>query len=95
MTTKIFALSAALVLTGLALASTLSAQKISSPSASVLDVPARQAFLKQTTDTRLRDAVAHLGSCTATPLVPAPTGEMQIPHHYMHGSNGPIESRRG
>ena len=90
MMTKIVVLSAALVLTGLALASTLSAQKISKPSASVLDVTARQAFLKQTTDARLRNAIAHLGSCTATPLVPAPPGEMQIPHHYMHGSNGPI-----
>ena len=74
----------------LVLASTLSAQKVSNPSASVLDVPARQAFLTQTTDPRLRNAIAHLGSCTATPLVPAPSGEMQIPHHYMHGSNGPI-----
>ena len=84
MTTKVLASAAALLL-----ASTLSAQKVSNPSASVLDVPARQAFLKQTTDSRLHDAVAHLGSCTASPLVPAPTGEMQIPHHYMHGSNGP------
>lgn len=85
MTTKIFALSAAVLF-----ASTLSAQKISSPGASVLDVSARQAFLKTTTDPRLRKAVEHLGSCVATPLVAAPTGEMQIPHHYMHGSNGPI-----
>jgi poly(beta-D-mannuronate) lyase len=84
MTTKSLALTAALLF-----ASTLSAQKISDPSASVLDVPARQAFLKKTTDPRLRNAMTHLGSCTATPLVPAPTGEMQIPHHYMHASNGP------
>ena len=69
--------------------SPLTAQKISNPSASVLDVSARQAFLKTTTDSRLRNAMAHLGSCTSTPLVAAPTGEMQIPHHYMHGSNGP------
>jgi poly(beta-D-mannuronate) lyase len=85
MTTKVLASAAALLL----FASTLSAQKVSNPSASVLDVSARQAFLKQTTDPRLRNAIAHLGSCTATPLVPAPTGEIQIPHHYMHGSNGP------
>jgi poly(beta-D-mannuronate) lyase len=84
MTTKVLALSAALLF-----ASTVSAQKISSASASVLDVASRQAFLKQTTDARLRNAVAHLPSCAATPLIPAPTGEMQIPHHYMHGSNGP------
>src|SRR5215472_677089 len=90
MTTKILALSATLVF-----ASTLCAQKISNSSASVLDVSARQAFLKTTTDARLRNAVTHLGSCTATPLVPAPTGEMQIPHHYMHGSNGPINPAEG
>src|SRR5215471_18942267 len=90
MTTKILALSSTLVF-----ASTLSAQKISSPSASVLDVSARQAFLKTTTDTRLHDAVAHLASCVANPLVAAPTGEMQIPHHYMHGSNGPINPAEG
>ena len=89
MTTKVLA-SAALLL-----ASTLSAQKISNPSASVLDAPARQGFLKTTTDARLRNAVAHLGSCTATPLVPAPAGEIQIPHHYMHGSNGPINPAEG
>jgi poly(beta-D-mannuronate) lyase len=84
MKTRIFALSAALFL-----ASTVPAQKISNPSASVLNVAARQAYLKTTTDARIHSAMAHLGSCTATPLVPAPTGEMQIPHHYMHGSNGP------
>lgn len=85
MTTKILALSAALVFTA-----PLLAQDISNPAASVLDVRARQAFLKSTTNPRIREAITHLSSCTATPLVPAPTGEMQIPHHYLHGSNGPI-----
>jgi poly(beta-D-mannuronate) lyase len=84
MTTKVLASAAALLF-----ASTLSAQKLSNPNASVLDVTARQAFLKTTTDPRIHTAMSHLGSCTATPLIPAPTGEMQIPHHYMHGSNGP------
>lgn len=72
------------------LAAPVSAQKVSNPSASVLDVSARQAFLKSTTNQRVRDAIAHLSSCTATPPVPAPSGPIQIPHHYMHGSNGPI-----
>ena len=67
----------------------LRAQKVADPSASVLDVQTRQAFLKSTTDKRIQGAVAHLGSCVATEMVAAPTGEMQIPHHYMHGSNGP------
>ncbi len=67
-----------------------SAQKVSNPRASVVDVAARQAFLKSTTDPRIREAIAHLGSCVATPLVPPPAGEMQIPHHYIQGSSGPI-----
>lgn len=90
MTKKIIALS-----TVLFIASALHAQKIVDPSASVLDVQARQAFLKSSTDPRIREAVAHLGSCVATPMVAAPTGEMQIPHHYMHGSNGPINPAEG
>ncbi|HEY4011541.1 MAG TPA: alginate lyase family protein [Acidobacteriaceae bacterium] len=84
MTTKILALSA------LVLASPLLAQKVSDPSASVVDARARQIFLRSTTDPRLRAAVAHLGSCAATTFVPAPIGEMQIPHHYLQGSNGPV-----
>jgi poly(beta-D-mannuronate) lyase len=83
MTSKILALSA------LVLALPLPAQTISNPAASVLDVAARQAFLKSTDNSLIREAVAHLGSCTAMSLVAAPTGPMQIPHHYMHGSNGP------
>lgn len=83
MTAKIFALCA------LVFASPLVAQKVSDPSASIVDVAARQVFLKQTTDPLLREAVAHLHSCVATPLVSAPTGEMKIPHHYMHSSHGP------
>lgn len=90
MTTKIIALSTVLLI-----ASTLPAQKIANPSASVLDVSARQAFLKQTTDARLHKAIAHLGSCVASPMVAAPAGEMKIPHHYMHGSNGPINPAEG
>jgi poly(beta-D-mannuronate) lyase len=85
-----------LSLAALVLAATpLHAQKIADPSASVLDVKARQAFLKSTTDPRIREAMAHLGSCVATPLVAAPVGEMQIPHHYMHGSNGPTNPAEG
>jgi poly(beta-D-mannuronate) lyase len=80
-----------LALASLVLASSVAiqAQKVSNPSASVLDVPARRAFLKSTPDPRIREAVAHLGSCAGTPFVPPPVGEMQIPHHYMQGSSGP------
>jgi Alginate lyase len=31
-----------------------------------------------------------LRSCVATPFVAAPVGRMNIPHHYLSGSNGPI-----
>lgn len=79
-----------LILAALALSVVpLCAQKIADPSASVLDVQARQSFLKSTTDKRIQGAMAHLGSCVSTEMVAAPTGAMQIPRHYMHGSNGP------
>ena len=84
MTTKILALSTLLV------AAPVCAQHVSNPKASVLDVSARQTYLKQATEPLLRDAISHLGSCVSTPLVVPPQGPMQIPHHYMHGSNGPI-----
>lgn len=85
-TAHLFALAALLI----AASFTAQAQKVSNPAASVLDVPARQAFLKSTTDPRIREAVSHLGSCAHTPFVAAPVGQMQIPHHYMQGSSGPI-----
>jgi poly(beta-D-mannuronate) lyase len=58
--------------------------------ASLIDVPARRDFLSaHATDPQFAAAIKALGSCKATPAVPAPQGPMQIPHHYMHGSNGP------
>ena len=78
---------AALVSTLLALSA--SAQSIKSPLASFIDVPARQAAISASTDSVLRSAVAHLHSCVSTPLVPAPAGRIDIPHHYLKGSNGP------
>jgi poly(beta-D-mannuronate) lyase len=89
MTTRILALST------LILAAPLLAQHIADPNASVVDVRARQAYLKTTADPRLHDAIAQLGSCVATPLVPAPVGPMEIPHHYLHGSNGPTNPAEG
>jgi poly(beta-D-mannuronate) lyase len=91
MKTTISLTLAALTLTAVPLC----AQRIADPSASVLDVQARRAFLKSTTDERVLSAVAHLGSCMATAMVPTPTGEMQIPHHYLHASNGPVNPAEG
>ena len=37
----------------------------------------------------MRAAIKGLHSCVATPFVAAPVGRMNIPHHYLSGSNGP------
>jgi len=66
------------------------AQKVTHPQASIVDVAARQVALKTTTDPVLREAIHGLHSCLYTPAVPAPTGEMNIPHHYLSGSNGAV-----
>lgn len=66
------------------------AQRITNPHASFLDVPARQALLASTTRPLLLAAIKSLHSCIATPLIPAAPGPMQIPHHYVSGSSGPI-----
>jgi poly(beta-D-mannuronate) lyase len=76
--------------TAMFLVSVLSAQTIIDPHASLIDVPARQAALRSTTDPHLREAIGALRSCAAMPLVPAPTGPIEIPHHYLKGSFGPI-----
>jgi poly(beta-D-mannuronate) lyase len=76
----------------LTLTSTLSAlgQHVVDPRASVVDVTSRQATLRSTTDSLLRAAIQGLGSCVATTFVAAPIGRMNIPHHYLSGSSGPI-----
>ena len=66
---------------------------VTNPGASVVDVAARQAALKSTADPLLLSAIRRLQSCAATPLVPAPTGRMDIPHHYLSGSNGPVNPK--
>jgi hypothetical protein len=75
-----------------ALAFTLPAldQHVADPRASVVDVRSRQATLRATTDPLLRAAINGLSSCVATPFVAAPIGRMNIPHHYLSGSSGPI-----
>ena len=55
-----------------------------------MDVAARQAELKLTADPLLREAIKGLRSCVDLPAVPAPMGPMDIPHHYISGSNGPV-----
>lgn len=64
-------------------------QHVADPHASIVSVASRQKALEATTDPLLSEAIAGLSSCVSTPLVPAPTGRMNIPHHYLKGSNGP------
>jgi poly(beta-D-mannuronate) lyase len=60
------------------------------PRASFLDVPARQSTLASTTNPLLLAAIKSLHTCVATPLIPAPPVPMDISHHYLSGSSGPI-----
>ncbi len=64
-------------------------QHVADPHASVVSVASRQRALKAMSDPLLREAIASLSSCVATPLIPAPTGRMNIPRHYLNGSSGP------
>jgi len=65
------------------------AQHVPAHKASVVDVPARQAYLKSTSSPLLLSAVKSLHSCLKLDAVPAPVGYMRIPHHYLNGSHGP------
>jgi len=74
----------------LALTLSLQAEHVSSPRASYIDVAQRHAQLANKKDPRTAQAIASLKSCTTLPAIPAPTGRMIIPPHYLSGSHGPI-----
>jgi len=67
-----------------------SAQQVTNPHASVVDVPARQAALQATTAPLLLAAIRQLRSCVSMRFAPPPAGRMFIPSHYLHGSSGPV-----
>ncbi len=69
---------------------TAQAEHVTNPKASLIDVPQRHTQLSQNKDPRTAQAIASLKSCTALPAIPAPTGRMNIPHHYISGSHGPV-----
>jgi hypothetical protein len=73
----------------------LFAQKVSDPKASYVDVVRRHAALANNSDPRTASAIASLGFCTKMPVVQAPTGRMNIPHHYLNGSHGPTNPAEG
>jgi poly(beta-D-mannuronate) lyase len=73
----------------LLLATIATAQSVSNPKASYIDVPSRHQQLVHNQDPRTALAVASLTSCLKLPAVEPPTGRMTIPHHYLSGSHGP------
>jgi poly(beta-D-mannuronate) lyase len=66
------------------------AQHVSNPTATLIDVPERQKFLSSTREPLLLNAIKSLRSCTGEPFVSPPIGRINIPHHYVQGSSGPI-----
>ena len=63
---------------------------IHDPAASFLDVAARRLELAHATTPRLVEALAWKTDCIHAEQPAPPVGQMFIPHHYLSGSNGPI-----
>ena len=66
------------------------AQDVLNSKASYIDVAQRRAELAHNSDPRTAAAITSLKFCTRLPAVTAPAGRMIIPHHYLSGSNGPV-----
>ena len=66
---------------------------VADSSASFLDVSARRAELAHATTPRVLEALSWKSSCTNSDQPAPPAGRMIIPHHYLSGSNGPIDPR--
>src|ERR1700749_194568 len=82
--------ASALSAVALALLSALaSAQSVSNPKASYIDVQQRHEELAHNKDPRIAAAIASLNFCTKLPEVQPPTGRMIIPHPSLSGSHGP------
>jgi poly(beta-D-mannuronate) lyase len=63
---------------------------VRNPTASFLDVTARRAELAHATTPRVLAALAIKSDCVHQQLPAPPSGVINIPHHYLSGSNGPI-----
>jgi hypothetical protein len=59
------------------------------PKASLIDVAARRMELQHTKSAHVESALAQMQRCGKLAPVDAPTGPMNIPHHYLSGSHGP------
>jgi hypothetical protein len=66
------------------------AEHVSNPKASYIDVQQRHAWLAKTKDPRTTQAIASIDFCTKLAVLPAPSGRMIIPPHYISGGHGPI-----
>jgi poly(beta-D-mannuronate) lyase len=64
--------------------------EIRNPSASFLNIGARRAELAHATNPRVLQALGWKNSCTNADQPAPPVGRMVIPHHYLSGSNGPV-----
>ncbi len=80
----------AVCFTGFAEKNRIDQAHIVNPSASFLDVAARRAELASATNSRVLLALKDSRGCTNSEQPDPPAGRMVIPHHYLSGSNGPI-----
>jgi poly(beta-D-mannuronate) lyase len=63
---------------------------IADPAASFFNVAARRAELAHATSPRVLEALSWKHGCVNSEQPAPPAGRMIIPHHYLSGSNGPI-----
>lgn len=64
--------------------------RVMNPSVSFLDLAARHAELTSATNPRVLAALNDKRGCVNSEQPAPPTGRMVIPHHYLSGSNGPV-----
>jgi poly(beta-D-mannuronate) lyase len=64
--------------------------EVRNPAASFLDIAARRAELAHATTPRVLEALRWKKSCVNAEQPAPPVGRMIIPHHYLSGSNGPV-----
>jgi poly(beta-D-mannuronate) lyase len=63
---------------------------VTSPDASFFQVSDRYLELSHATTPRVLEALSWKSGCVKSDQLAPPTGRMIIPHHYLSGSNGPI-----
>ena len=69
--------------------------EIRNPAASFLNIGGRRAELARATNPRVLEALKWNKSCVNADQPAPPPGRMVIPHHYLSGSNGPVNPQEG